>query len=135
MFFEVKTIEMNGIMLPYRFDMYVLDAIQKHYGIGIGDFHLAIRGWERDGDKVKVKGEPNVEMINFAWAWMVLEGYECQDKECPYTEAEIVRLIDKTHFTMSNIIGEEIINFGTKKKDTVGKKSPTMRKKKTTTTE
>lgn len=130
MFIPVSEIELNGKKIPYKIDNYVLAAIQSAYGT-IVDFEMKLMGWAQKNGKLVIVGEPSAEVINKIFPVMVSEGYACMNKDCPYTDAEIVRLIDKQPLEMANTIHEELIACMTgKKKDlTPRKRTPRTQNK------
>lgn len=130
MFYEVSEIEMNGIVFPYRLDNIVLQEIQTKNG-NIKEFTSTLLGYKvhEDGSKT---AEPNIRLINETFPAMVREGFYCKNKDCPYTEAEIIRAIDKKPIEMALLINEALLDCITgKKKEKIvepKKAMPTMKK-------
>lgn len=128
MYIKCDEIELSGEKLPYRCDNYVLEAIQEDFDT-LHNFELKLMGFkENEEGKVEIGGEPSIECVNRVFPIMVEEAYRSQDKECPYTEAQIVRLIDKAPIQMAVLIQQEYRKcFETKKKEMTTK--PSQRKR------
>lgn len=116
MVYETQEIEINSQKMPYRIDNFVLQMIQTKYS-DIQEFQNELMGWEKneEGKVVKTK-DISLNAINFIFPEMVKEGYACKNKECPYTDAEIIRAIDKPYLEMAIIINGELIRSITGKK-------------------
>lgn len=117
---EVSYIELNGEKLPMKMDNIVLQQVQEIYG-SVKEFELLLMGWEEKKDEdggvyvTKVK-EPSIAVANHILPKMVMEGYAILGQEAPYTELEIVRMIDKSYLVMAQEVHNEMMRcFKTKK--------------------
>ena len=117
---EVSYIELSGEKLPMKMDNIVLQQVQEIYG-SVKAFELLLMGWEEKKDEdggvyVAKAKEPSIAVANHVLPKMVIEGYAVLGQEAPYTELEIVRMIDKSYLVIAQEVHNEMMRcFKTKK--------------------
>lgn len=117
---EVSYIELSGEKLPMKMNNIILQQIQDVYG-SVKKFELLLMGWEEktseDGGTYVVKEkEPSIAVANHILPKMIIEGYAVSGQEAPYTELEIMRMIDKSYLVIAQEIHNEMMRcFQTKK--------------------
>lgn len=137
---EIARIKLSDTYeVPFRCDLYVLNAIQDKYGT-IEAFERELVGLhEKEGSK-DVSGdeyemrEPSIKAVLFALPMMVREGFRAEkeenDREIPdMNDMQLVLNIRRDYRLIANDIHEELGRcFGIKKKKTPQKTAPILEK-------
>ena len=107
---ELSYITLSGCTLPMKMDNIVLQEAQQKYG-SLAKFEMNLIGavvdTDEEGKKTLRQIEPDVSVINFVLPKMIREGYAVLEEECSYTDADIIRMIDKNIYVMADTVHEE----------------------------
>ena len=107
---ELSYITLSGMVLPMKMDNLVLQEAQHRYG-SLAKFEMdligAVMETDAEGKKALKQVEPDVSVANFVVPIMIREGFAVLEEECPYTDEDIIRMIDLNMYVMADKIHEE----------------------------
>ena len=120
---EISRIKLNDTLeVPIRCDLYVLSAIQNHFGT-IEQFECDLMGIKKSDDSIAEIGEPSIKAILFALPMMIREGFNAEFEENgvpvpEYKDMQMILNISRNYRLIAEDMHEEMRRcFGVKKKN------------------
>lgn len=105
----------EGIELPLKCNLNVLEEIQKEYG-SVGEFEKRIVSFReilKDGEVKRLPKEPDIGAVAFGLTLMVLEGMDIDREEhhiehAPKTKRQLINMITRDFRALASDVHNEL---------------------------